>query len=188
MDGTDILAWLAGADGGAIVRQNAGSPVAMDERVEAVIEAGGRELRFRPGGRSHDRRGAHWHIRGDLGALGLERKRGVTSSERYPDALGRLWAALTAPHAGDLVVSLEEGWECVDWGGTSHAGGGSHGSLLAGDSLCPLLLVGLEPGLAQLREQWRLCDVAELVRAHFGLGDGPRVTAMNERAADGARA
>ena len=188
MEGTDIVAWLAAGDGSAIVRDTVGSPVYADERVEAVVESGGRELRFRPGGRSHDRRGEHWHLQGDLGALGLERRDHVLVSDEYPDGLGRLWAALTAPHAGDVVVSLADGWECVDWGGTSHAGGGSHGSLSAGDSLCPLLLVGLEPGTAELREQWRLCDVAGLVRGHFGLDDGPRVTAAPSRAADGAHA
>ena len=188
MDGTDIVAWLARPDGSAIVRENAGSPAAGAERVEAVVERGGRELRFRPGGRSHDRRGMRWHVTGDLGALGLERRDGALTSADYPDGLGRLWAALTAPHAGDVVVSLAEGWECVDWGGTSHAGGGSHGSLRAGDSLCPLLLVGLEPGTAQLRDQWRLCDVAGLIRGHFGLDEGPRVTASPRRAADGAPA
>jgi Type I phosphodiesterase / nucleotide pyrophosphatase len=180
MDGTDIVAWLARADGSAIVREHAGSPAALDDRVEAVVESGGRELRFRPGGRARDRRGAEWHVGGDLGALGLTRANGVLDSEDYPDGLGRLWAALTAPHAGDVVVSLAEGWECVDWGGTSHAGGGSHGSLLAGDSLCPLLLVGLEPGTAQTREQWRLCDVAALVRAHFGIEDPLRVSATTQ--------
>jgi hypothetical protein len=177
MDGTDLVAWLARGDGSAIVRDTAGSPATTDDRVEAVVESGGRELRFRPGGRAHDRRGEHWHLTGDLGTLALEKQGGLVDSAEYPDALGRLWAALTAPHAGDIVVSLAEGWECVDWGGTSHAGGGSHGSLLAGDSLCPLLLVGLEPGTAQTREQWRLCDVAGLVRAHFGLEDPLRVSA-----------
>ncbi len=188
MEGTDIVAWLAAGDGSAIVRDAAGSPALDDERVMAVIETERGELRFRPGGRSRDRRGRQWYLKGDLEALGLERKRGFLLSEDYPDALGRLWSALTAPHAGDVMVSLTEGWECVDWGGTSHAGGGSHGSLLAGDSLCPLLLVGLEPGTAQLHEQWRLCDVAALVRGHFGLDGGPVVTASPARAADGARA
>jgi Type I phosphodiesterase / nucleotide pyrophosphatase len=188
MDGTDLVAWLASADGAAIVRESAGSPVLADEHTEAVVERGGRELRFRPGGRARDRRGASWHLRGDLGALALERSDGVLTSDEYPDALGRLWSALTAPHAGDVLVSLAEGWECVDWGRTSHTPGGSHGSLRAGDSLCPLVLVGLEPGTAELHEQWRLTDVAALVRAHFGLGEGPQVTAAPERAADGARA
>jgi len=68
------------------------------------------------------------------------------------------------------MISLAEGYECVDWGATSHVGGGSHGSLLAGDSLCPLLLVGFEPGIEARREQWRITDVAGLVRGHFGIG------------------
>jgi hypothetical protein len=174
MEGTDIVAWLARGDGSAIVRESVGSPPAADDRVEAVVESGGRELRFRPGGRSHDRRGARWHVSGDLGALGYERRAGTLVSDEYPDGLGRLWAALTSPHAGDVLVSLAEGWECVDWGGTSHAGGGSHGSLLAGDSLCPMLLVGFEPGTTERHEQWRLCDVATLVRGHFGLEDPMR--------------
>jgi hypothetical protein len=104
------------------------------------------------------------------------------TSDEYPDALARLWSALNAPHAGDVVVSLAPGHECVDWGGTSHAGGGSHGALSAGDSLGPLLLCGLEPGAAELREQWTLRDVAGLITDHFGLADGPevRVASMAE--------
>ena len=58
-------------------------------------------------------------------------------STGYPDALDRLWSALVNPHSGDVIVSLAEGYECVDWGQTSHVGGGSHGSLLASDSLAP---------------------------------------------------
>ena len=175
MDGTDIVAWLSAGDGSAIVREGVGSPAVDDPKVQAVIERGGRELRFRPGRGDRDRRGQSWRLAGDLGALALERSDGIVAGAEYPDGLARLWSALTAPHAGDIMVSLEEGWECVDWGGTSHAGGGSHGSLLAGDSLCPLLLVGLEPGVEATREQWRLTDVAGLVRGHFGLDEGVQV-------------
>ena len=177
MEGTDLMAWLRAGDGSAVVREFAGSPAAGDERVEAVIESEGRELRFRPGHGKRDRRGLEWHIRGDRSVLELADRGGAIDSASYPDGLARLWAALTAPHAGDLLVSLKEGWECVDWGGTSHAGGGSHGSLLAGDSLCPLLLVGFEPGVEATRDQWRLTDVAALVRGHFGLEDPVRVSA-----------
>lgn len=178
MDGTDLVAWLAAPDGSAIVRETAGSPAAADPRVEAVVERGGRELRFRPGVRGpRDRRGRTWHLKGDLGALELERRDGVLASDAYPDGLGRLWEALTAPHAGDIVISLAEGWECVDWGDTSHVGGGSHGSLHACDSYVPLVLVGFEPGVEATRDQWRLGDVAALVRGHFGLEDPLRVSA-----------
>jgi hypothetical protein len=95
---------------------------------------------------------------------------GKLRSDAYPDPLQRVWSALTAPHSGDFVLSLVEGFEAVDWGGASHAGGGSHGALAAGDSLGPLLFVGCGPESADAREQWSLRDVAPAVRAHFGLG------------------
>jgi hypothetical protein len=62
----------------------------------------------------------------------------------------------------------------VDWGGASHAGGASHGALLAGDSLGPLVLCGFEPGLEDTREQWTLRDVADLVTEHFAAGADAR--------------
>lgn len=178
---TDLVAWLERPGGEPCVREGSGSPLHRDPEVRAVVARGGRELRFRParaGGKAPaDPRGCVWELDGEPAALGLERAGGRVSSERYPDGLGRLWAALTAPHAGDIVLSLEAGWECVDWGGTWHAGGGSHGSLLREDSLVPLVTVGLEPGAVPDREQWRLTDAAALVRAHFGVDEAPRVTA-----------
>jgi len=149
---------------------------------EAVVERAGAELHFQPGSHETDRRGARWSLDGDTSLLALEQRDGRLTSDEYPDGLARLWSALSAPHAGDVVVSIASGYECVDWGGMSHAGGGSHGALSAGDSLGPLLLCGLEPGTAELREQWTLRDVAGLVAEHFGLGDGPsmRVASMAE--------
>ncbi len=94
---------------------------------------------------------------------------GRLRSEAYPDPLARVWAALSGPHAGDFVLSLQPGFEAVDWGGVSHAGGGSHGSLHAGDSLGPLLFVGCGPAAASEQEQWTLSDVAPAVLRHFGL-------------------
>ncbi|MEJ7876010.1 MAG: alkaline phosphatase family protein, partial [Solirubrobacterales bacterium] len=166
LKGTDLVCWLAGSDGQPVVRREAGSPVADDPGVEAVVETARGELRFRPGrAGKRDRRGKRWHVEGELAALGLSVGDGTVESATYPDGLGRLWSALVAPHSGDVIVSLAEGYECVDWGQTSHVGGGSHGSLLAGDSLCPLLLVGFDPGTENAHEQWRITDVAPLVRS-----------------------
>ena len=114
------------------------------EGAEAVARREGEELRFRPapGG---------WETSGDPSLLD------------HPDARRRAWAALANPNAGELLVSAAEGWELTDLGGRHHAGGGSHGSLVAGDSLVPLLTVGVEASPA------RITEVAPTVLAHFGV-------------------
>ena len=94
------------------------------------------------------------------------RAAGGSTSETYPDALGRLWSALACPHSGDVLVSAELGYEFVDWGGADHVGGGSHGSLHRDDSEGVLLLCGVD---APEREQWSLADVTPLVLEHFGV-------------------
>jgi Type I phosphodiesterase / nucleotide pyrophosphatase len=79
----------------------------------------------------------------------------------YPDAAWRARSALANPNAGELLVSAAEGWELADLGGRHHAGGGSHGSLVAGDSLVPLVTVGLRS------EPRRITDVVPAVLEHF---------------------
>ena len=169
LDGADLVAWLAGADGEPLLRSESRPPA---EAAEAVVERNGRRLRFRPGAGVHDARGARWDVDGELATLdGRLDDVGRFASEAYPDALSRLWAALQAPHAGDLLVSLAEGYECVDWGGASHVGGGSHGSLAAGDSLGPLLACGLEGFDPAAREVWSIGDISRLIDGHFATGD-----------------
>jgi hypothetical protein len=168
IEGVDLVCRLEGADGMPLRRESPGMPFAGGEW--AVVERGDCALRFRPGGEVGDLRGGSWEVEGDLAALEASVEDGRLSSETYPDPLARVWSALAAPHSGDFVVSLEPGFETVDWGGVSHAGGGSHGALHAGDSLGPLLFVGCGPESADEREQWTLRDVAPIVREHFGLG------------------
>jgi len=148
-EGVDLTCWLEGRD--------------------AVVERGEARLRFRPGSQVTDLRSASWDVDGDLSVLSLREKGDRLDSDEYPDPFARVFAALSAPHAGDFVVSLALGYEAVDWGGVSHAGGGSHGSLHAGDSLGPLLFVGCGPEHAGERERWALRDVAPVVLDHFGL-------------------
>jgi predicted AlkP superfamily pyrophosphatase or phosphodiesterase len=109
---------------------------------EAVARREGEELRFRPDGDG-------WATSGDEMVLG------------YPDAARRSWSALHNPNAGELLVSAAPGWEFVDIGGRHHAGGGSHGSLVEGDSLVPVLTIGLD---AQIE---RITDITPAVVAHF---------------------
>ena len=140
-----------------IVQRQAGEGVVWSERGE---------LRFAPGGDLADARGGAWAVHGELDCLALEVNDGRVESERYPDALGRLWSALACRRSGDVLVSAAPGYEFVDWGGADHVGGGSHGSLLREDSEGVLLASGLE---LPEREQWSVADAAPLALEHFSL-------------------
>jgi hypothetical protein len=76
---------------------------------------------------------------------------------------GRARRALDNPNAGDVIVSAAPGVEFADLGGRHHAGGGSHGSLLDGDSLVPMLVLGGAIPPADI------AGVAPLVLEHFGV-------------------
>jgi hypothetical protein len=110
------------------------------EGADAVARRGGAELRF----------GTTW-TSGDSAILD------------HPDGLERAWGALANPNAGELIVSAAAGWEFADLAGRHHAGGGSHGSLVAGDSEVPMLAVGLDVLPASIVE------VMPAVLDHFGV-------------------
>ena len=115
------------------------------EGTDAVARRDGEELVFAPGA------GGLFTLSGDASILD------------HPDALDRTWAALANPNAGEILVSAAEGHEFADLGGGDHVGGGSHGSLVTGDSEVPLLLVDVEGTAGSI------VDVAPLVLAHFGV-------------------
>jgi hypothetical protein len=169
IEGVDLVCRLEGADGEPLERE--GSGLAVEGGEVAVVERAGERVRFRPGGPVADLRGGSWEVEGELSALKARVEDARLLSDAYPDPLARVWSALTAPNAGDFVLSLAPGFEAVDWGGVTHVGGGSHGALHAGDSLGPLLFVGCGPEDAGEREQWALRDVAPVVLEHFGMGD-----------------
>jgi predicted AlkP superfamily pyrophosphatase or phosphodiesterase len=81
----------------------------------------------------------------------------------YPDGGRRAWSALHNPNAGDLIVSAAPGFEFADLAGRHHAGGGSHGSLVLGDSEVPMLTVGVDA------QPQSIVDVAPAVLQHFGV-------------------
>ena len=111
---------------------------------EAVARRDGEEVRFAP-------EGAGWQTSGDASLLD------------DPDGLARAWSALQNPNAGDVLVSASTGSEFADLAGRHHVGGGSHGSLAAGDSEVPMLTIGVE---ATPRS---IVDVAPAVARHFDL-------------------
>lgn len=134
----------ADGDAAALARRLDGNEavdvVLWREGDEAVARRDGAELRFTPSGAS-----------GDAAVLD------------HPQGRERAWAALANPNAGELIVSAAEGWEFADLAGRHHLGGGSHGSLLLGDSEVPMLTVGLDvlPG--------SITEVMPAVLDHFGV-------------------
>lgn len=138
-----------------------------DDWARAVL--GEAELRFRPGGPLLDERGGSWEIDGDLVALDLFVDGGEVRSEEYPDALARVWSALNCPGSGDLILTPVPGVEFLDWGGSAHIGGGTHGSLNRTDSAAQLIVTGTGESRRDQRA-WSIGDVHSLVLEHFGLG------------------
>jgi type I phosphodiesterase/nucleotide pyrophosphatase len=136
---------------------------------EGAIRGADGELRFAPGGDLRDPCGGRWSVDGELALLGGRTEDGTLHTPDYPDALARVWAALTCPTAGDVLLSAAPGWEFVDWGGSDHVGGGSHGSLHRSDSLGALLWCGVGPEQRDARPQWTLRDVMPMVATHFQL-------------------
>lgn len=173
LEGVELVAWLETVEGDPVVRDGSRYEGAQD--LVVAVSRGGRELRFAPaeslprqlGERLVDRRGREWSITGNLEALEASVESGRIETPVFPDAFSRLHSALMSPHSGDLVISAAPGFECVDWGGSSHVGGGSHGSLRREDSEGPLLFVGCGPESAAERDQWALRDVVPVVRDFF---------------------
>jgi hypothetical protein len=150
--GVDVIAWRDGDRG-------------------AVRAPGRGELRFAPAagaGSVRDPRGDAWTVEGDLGVLAASTSDGVFASPGYPDALRRIWAALTCATSGDVLLSAAPGYEFPDWGGADHVGGGSHGSLHHSDSLGALAFCGVAAPPGTGPGAWSITDVAPMVRGHFG--------------------
>ncbi len=144
---------------------------------DAVVARGGAELRFAPGTSVADPRGGRWRVHGDLDVLGATLEDGVLATPDYPDALARLWGAVTCATSGEVLLSAAPGWEFPDWGGVDHVGGGSHGSLHAVDSLGALVFCGVDAPAERVADgQWSIRDVAPMAVGHFVGADGQRLS------------
>jgi hypothetical protein len=122
----------------------------------AVRREGG-ELRFRRGEGVEDARGNSWELAGD---------RDLLDPALYPNALERIEGAVSCATSGDVIVSARLGDEFADSGGQHHAGGGSHGSLRAEDSLVPLITAGFDAPTG-LAAQPSITDLTPLALRHF---------------------
>jgi predicted AlkP superfamily pyrophosphatase or phosphodiesterase len=127
--------------------------VLFREDEEAVVRRDTEELRFAPDNGS-------WRLSGDEQLL---------DPATYPNGFERAWCALACPNAGEVVVSAAAGWEFEDLGHRHHVGGGSHGSLLAGDSTIPIVAAGFDEEVP-LPEDPSVTDLAPLALSHFGVG------------------
>jgi predicted AlkP superfamily pyrophosphatase or phosphodiesterase len=123
----------------------------FEEGGEAVARRERAEFRFSP-------ENGRWRTVGDEQVL---------DPSRYPNGLDRAWCALACRNAGEVIVSAATGWEFEDLGGRHHAGGGSHGSLLAGDSMIPIIASGVDE--LPLLDHPSITDLAPLALAHFGV-------------------
>jgi Type I phosphodiesterase / nucleotide pyrophosphatase len=144
-----------------LVDEPAADVVLFRENGVAVARRDGAELRFAP---EED----GWDLDGDPDVL---------HSREYPNGLERGWRALACPNAGEVLVSARAGFEFVDRGGRHHAGGGSHGSLAAGDSVVPVLTAGFHG--SPLPDAPSITDLAPAALAHLGI-ETP--ASMRERA------
>ncbi len=96
IDGVDLVMWL--------------ERDAHDEPREGVIASPRHgELRFAPGGALRDARGGRWSVEGALEVLGAQARDGALLTPDYPDALARVWAALTCPTSGEVLLSADPG-------------------------------------------------------------------------------
>jgi hypothetical protein len=164
IDGVDLVMWRA-SDGTAAIARGAGNDGG---------EAPDGELRFAPGAGPVDARGSSWIVDGDLEVLGIEVDGGRIRCDAYPDALARVWAALSCATSGDVLLSAASGREFPDWGGADHVGAGSHGSLHADDSLGALVYCGVDPpserdGTAAGWSGWSIADITPMILQHFGV-------------------
>lgn len=111
-----------------------------------------------------------WSWEGDPAALDFSVEAGRLKWGSYPNAFERIACGLGPKHAGHLWITATNGYgfRLKEMG--AHEGGGSHGSLFAGDSLTALLVAGLPAGV-EVPEHARIVDTAPLVLKILGLSE-----------------
>lgn len=116
-----------------------------------------------------DQFGGRWSWRGSLAVFdGQVKPNNELAFPTYPNAFERVKGGLDCRNSGHLWVTAQPGYEFALSETSVHVGGGSHGSLHAGDSLSPLIVAGA-PQPVHLPDQVRTIDVTPLCLNLLGL-------------------
>ncbi len=158
--------------------------LARDERIAQIIwkeaewyrvrEGGSsRCLKFKRGGPYRDDYNLDWDFEGDLDVVG-----GLVTAEQqlvygeYPDALRRIQSGIDSRNEPRVLLSARPSFEFHAEGAPTHRGGGSHGSLHAGDSVVPLVIGGTDREI----NNPRIIDFYPFIMEHFGITPLPKTT------------
>ncbi|WP_242281025.1 alkaline phosphatase family protein [Bacillus cereus group sp. BfR-BA-01347] len=121
------------------------------ESVYVISPAYGEKLSFKPTGEYIDKYEQSWSLTGNTDILNIVLQDNKILYNNYPDALARLYSALTSHEGNYIVVSAKPGFEFIGEGSPTHVGGASHGGLHKQDSLVSMIVTGSDSYPKHLR-------------------------------------
>ncbi|RBW68324.1 alkaline phosphatase family protein [Bacillus taeanensis] len=121
------------------------------EYIDVISSGSDEKLSFKPNGEYIDRFEQSWSLTGNTDILDLTLKNNEISYDNYPDALARLYSALTSHEGNYLVINAKPGFEFIGEGSPTHVGGASHGGMHKQDSLVPMIVTGTDSSPKYLR-------------------------------------
>lgn len=130
-----------------------------EESVHVISPAYNGKLRFKPTGEYIDKYKQSWSLTGNIDILNLVLKNNEILYNNYPDALARLYSALTSHEGNYIVISAKPGFEFIGEGSPTHIGGASHGALHKQDSVVPMIVTGTD----SLPEHLRIVDLKDWI-------------------------
>ncbi|HWO98054.1 MAG TPA: alkaline phosphatase family protein [Bacillus sp. (in: firmicutes)] len=156
------MAFIYSLDSTRVPLSSIAKTLQQDERIDVIawresesvhVTSGVKdgELIFRPNGEYVDKYQQSWSVTGNKEILDLSIHNNDILYDEYPDALARLYSALTSHEGSYVVVSAKPGFEFIGEGSPTHVGGASHGGLHKQDSLVPMIVTGANSSPKDLR-------------------------------------
>ena len=167
-EGIDLVCWLEDLDGAPLVRHEPGM---TDRRRRPPSSSAARRSSALPAGRQGGRpaRAGAGRSKATSAPLSAEVEDGALRSDEYPDPLARVYVGADSPQRRRLHRLPLPGYEAVDWGGVSHAGGGSHGALHRGTRSARCSSSAAGPGSRSSGAPVGPARRRAIVLEHFGL-------------------